>query len=68
MFDGALNKVFDQCKQSSLTSDLTHQLATLELFTSSQPLAKVSMYGVCVCVWWGEGGGDVVCIHCTQVH
>ena len=52
MFDGALTKLFERCKQASLTSNLTSQLATLELFASSQSLAKVceSVCG-CACVW-----------------
>ena len=59
MFDGVLAELFERCKQVSLSTDLTRQLATLELFVSSQPLAKVcDSVGVCV---WG-GGVHVVCM------
>ena len=59
MFDGVLAELFERCKQVSLSTDLTRQLATLELFVSSQPLAKVcDSVGVC-----GGGGGGACGVH-----
>ncbi len=46
MFDVAMNKLFDQCKQVSLSTNLTKQLAALDFFTSSRALAKVCTLAV----------------------